>query len=95
MLLLELILLSKETPRGEKRRKHHGRGKRDKTAAREAHKAPAEMCTKAMKMMDRIIMVLDKYESSESDYNIFLSSSFGKQFVIDYLHKEFVLEFKL
>ena len=67
MLLLELILSSKETPRGEKHRKHHGCGKREKTAAREAHTAHAEMCTKAMKMMDRIIMVLDKYESSESD----------------------------
>ena len=50
-----------EPARGQKRRKHHDRGKR---AATEAHK---QMCTKAMKMMERIDTVLNKYESSESE----------------------------
>lgn len=55
-----------KTETGKKRAKH-GRGKRERKSATEAHKVHTKMCTKAMKLMDRIGVMMDKYESSDSD----------------------------
>ena len=52
------------TARGKNRRT---RGKREMSASSRAPKAHVEMYSKAIKFMDKVEVILGKYESSESD----------------------------